>query len=73
VTLALWLSLKLRILMKELKCVAIAHLRAPHSIVTLRDRGIEDPRNLEGKELEAFTGDVFRRLFPAFAKTVGIN
>ncbi|MEM1645356.1 MAG: ABC transporter substrate-binding protein [Ignisphaera sp.] len=57
----------------KVKCVAIVHLKAPHSIVTLRGKGIENPRDLEGKKLGAPAGDAARRLFPAFAKTVGIN
>lgn len=57
----------------KVKCVAIVHLKAPHSIVTLRNKGIEVPRDLEGKRLGAPAGDAARRLFPAFAKTVGID
>lgn len=57
----------------RVKCVAIVYLKAPHSIVTLRNRGIENPRDLEGKRLGAPAGDAARRLFPAFANVVGIN
>lgn len=57
----------------KVKCVAIVHMKAPHSIVTLRDRGIEKPADLEGRKLGAPAGDAARRLFPAFAKVVGID
>ena len=45
----------------------------PFSIITLRDRGIETVEDLEGKELGAPAGDAPRRLFPVFARTVGID
>jgi NitT/TauT family transport system substrate-binding protein len=45
----------------------------PFSIITLQDRGIQTVQDLEGKELGAPAGDAPRRLFPVFARTVGID
>lgn len=57
----------------KVKLVAVVHVKAPHSVVTLRDRGIATPRDLEGRRLGAPAGDAARRMFPAFAEAVGID
>jgi NitT/TauT family transport system substrate-binding protein len=46
---------------------------APFAILTLSDRGITTVQDLEGRTLGAPAGDAPRRLFPAFARTVGID
>lgn len=46
---------------------------APFSIVTLKGKGIGSPTDLEGKRLGAPAGDASRRLFPLFARSVGID
>jgi NitT/TauT family transport system substrate-binding protein len=55
--------------------VAIAMIldHPPFSIITLRGSGIETVQDLEGRDLGAPAGDAPRRLFPVFARTVGIN
>ena len=45
----------------------------PFSIITLRREGITRPADLQGKKLGAPVGDAPRRLFPVFAKAVGIH
>jgi NitT/TauT family transport system substrate-binding protein len=45
----------------------------PFSILTLRREGITRPTDLQGKKLGAPVGDAPRRLFPVFAKAVGIH
>ena len=45
----------------------------PFSIITLRREGITRPTDLQGKKLGAPVGDAPRRLFPVFAKAVGIH
>lgn len=45
----------------------------PFAILTLRREGITRPSDLQGKKLGAPAGDAPRRLFPVFAKAVGIH
>ena len=45
----------------------------PFSIITLRRENITRPSDLQGKKLGAPVGDAPRRLFPVFAKAVGIH
>jgi NitT/TauT family transport system substrate-binding protein len=58
---------------RALIAVAIVYDFAPFSIVTLRGRGIETPKDLVGRTLAAPAGDASCRLFPVFAKVVGID
>jgi len=57
----------------KIKAVAVIHVKSPLSVVTLRGKGIENPKDLEGRKLGAPAGDAARRVFPAFAKAVGID
>lgn len=57
----------------KVKMVAVVYVRAPHSLVTLRGRGISEPKDLEGKRLGAPAGDAARRMFPVFARSVGVD
>ncbi len=57
----------------KVKVVAVIHVKSPLSVVTLKGRGIESPKDLEGKKLGAPAGDAARRVFPAFAGAVGID
>lgn len=45
----------------------------PFAILTLRRENIARPTDLQGKKLGAPVGDAPRRLFPVFAKAVGIH
>ncbi len=53
--------------------VAITQNGAPFSIISLKDKGISSPKDLTGKKLGAPAGDGPRKLFPLFAKEVGID
>lgn len=57
---------------QALIAIAIVLDYAPFSIVTLKGRGIATPADLKGKTLGAPVGDASRRLFPVFAKAVGL-
>jgi NitT/TauT family transport system substrate-binding protein len=45
----------------------------PYSVITLKGKGINSPKDLEGRKIGAPEGDAPRRLFPVFAKAVGID
>ncbi|MBD1846331.1 ABC transporter substrate-binding protein [Cyanobacteria bacterium FACHB-63] len=53
--------------------VAVTQNRAPFAILALKDKGIASPKDLTGKKLGAPAGDGPRKLFPVFAKQVGID
>jgi len=53
--------------------VAMTQSKAPFSILTLKEKGITSPKDLAGKSLGAPAGDGPRKLFPVFAKEVGID
>jgi len=58
---------------KALQAIAILYNTAPMTVFTLKDKGIASPADLAGKKLGAPAGDAGRRLFPLFAKQVGID
>ncbi len=58
---------------QALIAIAIVYDYAPFSIVTLKGRGIARPGDLTGQTLGAPAGDASRRLFPVFAKAVGLD
>ncbi|WP_088893284.1 ABC transporter substrate-binding protein [Leptolyngbya ohadii] len=53
--------------------VATVHSKAPFAIMTTKDSGINSPKDLAGRTLGAPAGDGPRKLFPVFAKEVGID
>jgi len=57
----------------ELVAVYVVLNRPPYAVVTLKEKGITSPKELEGKRIGAPEGDAARRLFPVFAKAVGID
>jgi NitT/TauT family transport system substrate-binding protein len=57
----------------QLKAVAIIQNRSPFSVVTFKEKGINQPKALEGKKLGAPAGDGPRKLFPLFAASVGFK
>ncbi|MCS7108716.1 MAG: ABC transporter substrate-binding protein [Sulfolobales archaeon] len=57
----------------KVKMVATVHVGSPLSVVTLKSSGISSPKDLEGKRLGAPAGDAARRVFPAYARVVGID
>jgi NitT/TauT family transport system substrate-binding protein len=58
---------------KEVIGVAMVYNNPPHAIMALKGKGINSPKDLEGKTLVAPAGDAARRLFPVYAKAVGID
>ncbi len=57
----------------KILAVAFYQNKAPFSIITLKDKGINTPADLVGKKLGAPAGDGPRKLFPLFAKEVKIS
>lgn len=53
--------------------IAIVYDYPPLSLVTLKNRGITKPTDVVGRKIGASAGDASRRLFPLFAKAVGIE
>lgn len=53
--------------------VAVTQNKAPFAILTLKDKGINSPKDLNGRKLGAPAGDGPRKLFPVFAKQVGVD
>ncbi|MDR6952274.1 NitT/TauT family transport system substrate-binding protein [Ancylobacter sp. 3268] len=58
---------------KEVLCVFMAYDFPPFGVYTLKKTGIAKPADLAGKKLGAPVFDASFRLFPAFAKKVGID
>jgi NitT/TauT family transport system substrate-binding protein len=51
----------------------VGHEQAPAAIVVLKSSGISDPKQLEGKTLGSAANDSTFKLFPIFAKFIGID
>ncbi|MDR7543143.1 MAG: ABC transporter substrate-binding protein [Armatimonadota bacterium] len=58
---------------RELVAIAIVLNEPPFSIITLKREGITRPVDLYGKRLGAPAGDAPRRLWPLFARAVGLH
>ncbi len=58
---------------KEVIGVAMIYNTPPHAVMAVKGKGINSPKDLEGKTLAAPAGDAARRLFPVYAKAVGID
>jgi NitT/TauT family transport system substrate-binding protein len=56
-----------------IKLVAIVYSKPPQAIFCREDSGLKKPKDLEGKAIAAAAGSAIRALFPAFAKTSGID
>lgn len=57
----------------QIIATAVVHTRAPFSVITFKDKNINEPKALEGKKIGAPAGDGPRKLFPLFAKEAGFN
>jgi len=57
----------------ELIAVYIVMNSPPYSVITLKDKNINSPKDLEGKKIGGGAADSSRRLFPVFAKATGID
>lgn len=58
---------------QKLVAIAVTFSKAPFAIVALKKSGINSVKQLEGKKLGAPAGDAPRRLWPVFAKQVGVD
>jgi len=58
---------------KEIKAVMSVYDHAPFGVFALKSSGIATPKDLAGKTLGAPVFDASYKLFPAFAKQVGID
>ncbi|MFI6758635.1 ABC transporter substrate-binding protein [Micromonospora sp. NPDC050417] len=58
---------------KEVTVVAGIQQRTMAAIITLDDKGITTPKDLEGKELADSPSSVVRNLFPTYAKLAGVD
>ena len=56
-----------------LVAIYVHYNKSPFGIYSLKENGITEPQQLEGKRLGAPPGDAPRRLWPVFAKTIGID
>ena len=57
----------------EIKSVMMMYEQPPFSIFVLKKSGITHPKQLVGKTLGAPVFDASYKLFPAFAKAIGID
>jgi NitT/TauT family transport system substrate-binding protein len=69
------MSAAARLIDKGLPLIGIAQLRQKTSmcIITLEKSDIMKPKDLEGRSLSHTPGDSLSQIFPAFAKTTGID
>lgn len=58
---------------QKLIAIAVPYNNAPFAIIGFKKNGINTPQDLAGKTLGAPAGDAPRRLWPVFAKEVGID
>lgn len=58
---------------QKMTAVAMVFNKAPFSIVSLKNSKIDTPQQLAGKTIGAPAGDGPRRLWPVFAKEVGVD
>jgi NitT/TauT family transport system substrate-binding protein len=56
-----------------IQAVLMGYEQGPFSIFTMRDSGIEEVKDLEGRSLGAPAFDASMRLFPAVVETVGLD
>jgi NitT/TauT family transport system substrate-binding protein len=55
------------------KAIMTIHGTSPFGIIALAETKIETPHDLEGKRLAISAGDALTQLFPAFAKSAGLD
>jgi NitT/TauT family transport system substrate-binding protein len=57
----------------RIKALACMYQRTPHTLFYIKNKGIEKPKDLEGRTIAFSPGDSPRLMFPAFAKANGID
>lgn len=58
---------------KQLIAVAVKYQRSPLAIVSLKEKGIDHPQKLAGKNIGDVAGSATKRLFPVLAKRIGLD
>jgi NitT/TauT family transport system substrate-binding protein len=58
---------------KQLIAIFMKYNRPPFSVITFVDRGIKEPKDLEGRKVASNEGLAARRMFPLFAKGAKID
>jgi NitT/TauT family transport system substrate-binding protein len=58
---------------KQLIAVAVKYQRSPLAILALKEKGIDSPQKLVGKNIGDVAGSATKRLFPVLAKKVGFD
>ena len=58
---------------KQLIAVAVKYQRSPLAILSLKEKGIDHPNKLVGKNIGDIAGSATKRLFPVLAKKVGFD
>ena len=57
----------------ELTAVAAIHQQTLNAIITLEDKGIRSPKDLEGKTIGSPAGGIVHQMFPTYASLAGID
>jgi len=57
----------------ELTAVAAIHQQTLNAIITLEDKGIKSPKDLEGKTIGSPAGGIVQQMFPTYASLAGID
>ncbi|MFA6266423.1 MAG: ABC transporter substrate-binding protein [Pseudolabrys sp.] len=57
----------------DVKTVMTIHANSAFGVISLAETGIKQPKDLEGKRMAISAGDALTQLFPAFAKSAGID
>jgi NitT/TauT family transport system substrate-binding protein len=57
----------------QLVAVAFKYQRSPLAIITLKEKGIDSPQKLAGRNIGDVAGSATKRLFPVYAKRVGLD
>lgn len=58
---------------RELLAVYVTHDHSANAVITVRGRGINVPKDLEGKKVGSTAGSAARDVFPAFARANGVD
>lgn len=58
---------------KQLVAVAVKYQRSPLAIVSMKEKGLDAPLKLAGRNIGDVAGSATKRLFPVLAKRVGLD
>jgi NitT/TauT family transport system substrate-binding protein len=57
----------------DVRSILTIHGSNPFGVISLEETGIKTPKDLEGKRMAISAGDALTQLFPAFAKSAGLD